>query len=122
MEILMLDKRFEEKESTLLDWGMELIQRGHKIKVAKYLKELENYNQTLSNYDVAIAHPTEHDANLLYAEMQKRRDFRVVLNGGEIVAELDPEAVLRVRESPQCYYYELFGNKKDLADLIENGW
>jgi hypothetical protein len=109
MKILLIDRHGPTIRRIMLEEDFRM--NGYDVVSTTYLKELPNHPEVLSATDVAVAHPSPEDANLLEEEVKRRSDFRVIVFG----VKANPENEDRVT------YIESFadwGNK--IMALLDN--
>ena len=90
MKILLVDRLLNiEGDSSVPDtlndtlkrsWAGVWRMRGHTVKVVARLVNLNG--PSLDRYDLAVAHPDLNDAKKLIGELEKRKDFKLILYSG----------------------------------------
>ncbi|HJW97368.1 MAG TPA: hypothetical protein VJ485_04370 [archaeon] len=121
-EILMLDPKLIENKNFILGFATELLEAGYEICGAESLEMLHGKGKSLADYEIILTHtPYREDAKKIFEEMQKRKEFRVIVYGGNKIREYNDQEILRVRDSDQCYYCYV-PEEGEIPKLIKEGW
>lgn len=117
MNILLLDRHGFEFPEFPHEYRPPLEEAGHNVtffqllhNAPEYVENTENY---LSQFDLAVAHPHWTCLKALDKELDKRPDFRVLILG--IVGETE-------KDGRVIYRNHFYQDPKQLIDLVENGW
>lgn len=113
MKILILDRH---KCSGLRDtYKRTLDGKGHNVVSAQMLHHIEdfmvNMDGYLSQFDIAVAHPHPICMQSLEAELNRRKNFRMIFYKVSSEPEYNGRVIFRE-----------YLNLNELVDLVENGW
>ena len=120
MNLLIVSKDYEQGEYWE-DWKKMFEERGHTVDAGSKIKNIVEKSSSLGKYEVALAHPSHEDAKMLYNEVKKRKDFRVILALGDSIGFNKQEGIEGMIHSNQVCYFYLIGNDQ-LIRLVEKGW
>ena len=116
MKIIYVDREIKNSNNHKLHADLiytELKARRHEVDVGMTIPNTINREICLSCYDLAIVHPSSSDCRLLISEMEKRTDFKVILQSEEPEGYLD---LLYTRG--QCYSI-VYTSPESLLNLVD---
>ncbi len=118
-KVLIVDK---ELNAGMIGVYETLRSHGFETDAIRRLEFLAERSRQLSDYDIAITHPTFEDLRTFNEEMQQRPDFRIILYGGNPMnGYRETEEGNVIRDSDQCIYIH-WPQADELVRLVERGW
>lgn len=112
MNILILDRHTFGEEATE-PWRFRLSEEGHNVD---YSSGLLSEGNSLSNYNVVIAHPSKQDLPFLYAEANKRKNFKLIFFNAETLEEVNPDEQFPNRN----VFFRGFPIPSELVKLVQS--
>ena len=117
MRILFLDREWEDGENELVirEWVKPLVVSGNDVYVVKSLEDLRQQRRLgLEDVHVLIAQAREIDPNKLYAQLERRKDFRVFVYGAPQGNPGQPDLM----DKPGVKYLDVFTPPERLLALM----
>lgn len=132
MKILYLNRQLAFREETFTfreeteiaeRYRAFLEGRGHQVRIYSQLNELCS-EDSLESFDLALVHPTDIDTAAIRKEVDRRRDFRVILHTShpknyDHFLYLESDRVMAYSRIPVSDWAQ---RKDELARFVEKGW